>query len=247
MAVAVLALAAAVALVAPDDAGGGAVVARVEDWELTESALNDRLEDLYGNVLYRQAREDQGRALADHVEGEPWPAPFVTEVLDAEVRAQLVRRALADRTGVVEPGDRQRAQATMATQYVGGAQLVAGGGNTLDVVLSQFMDSRPALEQAHAEAAALLRVVAAEAGLDIDSAEAVARFDQAVRDRAARTTVTVDQRHGIWDAAAARVLPPTPAEPGADTVPDDTVPDDTVPDDTVPSMAPSTLTTEVPG
>lgn len=236
MAVAVLALAAAVALVAPDGAGS-AVVARVEDWELTESALNDRLEDLYGNVLYRQAREDQGRALAEHVEGAPWPAPFVTEVLDAEVRAQLVRRALADRTGVVEPGDRQRAQATMVTQYVGGAQLVAGGGNTLDVVLSQFMDSRPALEQAHAEAAALLRVVAAEGGFDIDSAEAADRFDQAVRERAAHTEVMVDQRHGIWDATAARVLPPSPTGPGTDTVPDDTVP----------SAAPSTLTTEAPG
>lgn len=228
--------AAAMALVLRDDAGG-AVVARVADWELTETALEHRLQDLHGNVLYRQVREDEGRALGEHVEGGPWPAPFVTEVLDAEVRTQLVRLALADRTGVVEPGDRRRARTTLATQYVGGAQLVAGGDRTLDVVMSQFMDSRPALEQSHAEAAALLRVVAAEAGLDIDSAEAADRFEQAVRERAARTEVTVDPVHGIWDPAAARVLPAAPSDLGADTVAHDTAS----------STAPSTPATAAPG
>lgn len=217
-------------LLAQDD---DAAVLQIDDWVLTDAQLDQYLSDITGNVLYVQAREVNGRPIAVPAEGEPFDSALVGEVLNDALRFRLGSMALAQRGGTVTAIDREAAAKEMAELFTGGAQLSAGSGgagsDTLDIVLSQFFESRSFYEDGMATMAALRRVLAAELGVeDPDDAQVFDRLAEVLAETAAAATIVVDPAVGRWDPELNAIVVVAPSagglEPMAPGEPLDTTP-----------------------
>jgi len=186
----------------------------VDGWSLSRSELSQHLEDLSSNVLYTQALEQQGRPLEATVAGtDVWAPSFVAATLNDRIEFQLAEQVVRARGGDITDGDRSAASVVLAEQLIGTGQLAGIPGDddaarwaTLEIVLSQFGDSRVVLEDGVAWLVALQRLVRLELGSDATQEDVTDQMTAILDEAKAAARIEVDADLGRWDPDALVVV-----------------------------------------